>query len=554
MLEQAERWIAGRPRGAPAPTEETQSFIRQSRQAATRRRNILTRSLAAGLVLALGLAGLAYWQRGIAIEQGKVAQEQRKLAEEQRDIAEKRRATALAELSNSERLRGNLDTALRLGIHAAQLALSLGTDVAGQRAALEAAMWECDWGLLITGENFYSAMFSPDGNLIVTADKKTVRIWDSGTGAKLRALQGHTDNVSAARFSPDGTLVVTASKDGTARIWEVATGNQIVTFNSPLGAVTSASFSPSGKQVVITAPAAWVEFRDIISGKITRLPTEATFAAFSQDGRRVVTAPETGYEVSVWDTGTGRLLTTLEGHNYTVSTAQFSPDGKRIVTASRDRTSRVWDLESNNKSIVLAGHQNVVNYASFSPDGTQVITASNDKTARIWDADTGKEIAVLRGHEAWLTSAVFSSDGKRIATAGSWEGTVRIWSARTNKMPIKLEAKSPQTNLVFSRDGKYLLTDSDEVQVWDTATRTEVSVLSNADRSWHHGAPEFSQDGRRLRDHRMEIPQQSGTAPPGTRLWCCAAMRTLCCPPFSHPTITKWSQVPEMGQFASGRL
>jgi TIR domain-containing protein len=66
-LEQAERWIASRPKGAPAPTEETQTFLRHSRQAATRRRTILTGSLAAGLVLSLGLAGFAYWQREIAV-------------------------------------------------------------------------------------------------------------------------------------------------------------------------------------------------------------------------------------------------------------------------------------------------------------------------------------------------------------------------------------------------------------------------------------------------------------------------------------------------------
>jgi tetratricopeptide (TPR) repeat protein len=67
VLEQAERWIASRPHGAPAPTDNTQAFIAESRRAATRRRNILTGSLAAGLVLALGLAALAYWQRGVAV-------------------------------------------------------------------------------------------------------------------------------------------------------------------------------------------------------------------------------------------------------------------------------------------------------------------------------------------------------------------------------------------------------------------------------------------------------------------------------------------------------
>jgi tetratricopeptide (TPR) repeat protein len=73
LLEEAERWIAARPENAPAPTEETQAFIAESRRGATRRRNILTGSLAAGLLAALVLAGLAYWQRGIAVEQRGIA-------------------------------------------------------------------------------------------------------------------------------------------------------------------------------------------------------------------------------------------------------------------------------------------------------------------------------------------------------------------------------------------------------------------------------------------------------------------------------------------------
>ena len=55
------------PARAPLPTEETQAFVAEGRRGASRRRNILTGSLAAGLVLALVLAGLAYWQRDIAV-------------------------------------------------------------------------------------------------------------------------------------------------------------------------------------------------------------------------------------------------------------------------------------------------------------------------------------------------------------------------------------------------------------------------------------------------------------------------------------------------------
>src|SRR5579863_9271960 len=39
VLEEAERWIASRPRGAPEPTAETQAFVAESRRGATRRRN-----------------------------------------------------------------------------------------------------------------------------------------------------------------------------------------------------------------------------------------------------------------------------------------------------------------------------------------------------------------------------------------------------------------------------------------------------------------------------------------------------------------------------------
>ena len=87
VLEQAERWIATRPPGAPPPTEETQIFISRSRQAAMRRRNILTGSLTAGLILALGLAGIAYWQRGIAVEQRSIAERNEARAKAERDRA-----------------------------------------------------------------------------------------------------------------------------------------------------------------------------------------------------------------------------------------------------------------------------------------------------------------------------------------------------------------------------------------------------------------------------------------------------------------------------------
>ena len=78
---------------------------------------------------------------------------------------------------------------------------------------------------------------------------------------------------------------------------------------------------------------------------------------------------------------------TLLAHQDSVRTAAFSPDGKRIVTASEDKTGRVWDAETGREIASLNGHQDRVWTAAFSPDGKRIVTASSDKTARVWPVE-----------------------------------------------------------------------------------------------------------------------------------------------------------------------
>jgi len=39
----------------------------------------------------------------------------------------------------------------------------------------------------------------------------------------------------------------------------------------------------------------------------------------------------------------GNEIHVLEGHTESVQGAAFSADGKRVVTASEDNTARIWD-------------------------------------------------------------------------------------------------------------------------------------------------------------------------------------------------------------------
>ena len=105
-------------------------------------------------------------------------------------------------------------------------------------------------------------------------------------------------------------------------------------------------------------------------------------------------------------------------HEKTVNHAAFSPDGRRVVTASDDQTARVWDAATGQPIAPPMKHENDLNHAAFSPDGRHVVTASADNTARVWDATTGKPISPsLMKHEDRVVDAAFSPDGRRVITA-----------------------------------------------------------------------------------------------------------------------------------------
>lgn len=114
-LEEAEQWVATRPPGAPLPSERTQTFIRESRRGATRRRNLLTGGLGAGLILAIVLASLAFWQRGVAVEQEGIAKQATRQAETERDAAQAAEKEATAQRNRAEKvLTAATDTARSL--------------------------------------------------------------------------------------------------------------------------------------------------------------------------------------------------------------------------------------------------------------------------------------------------------------------------------------------------------------------------------------------------------------------------------------------------------
>ncbi len=223
---------------------------------------------------------------------------------------------------------------------------------------------------------------------------------------------------------------------------------------------------------------------------------QVTAAAFSPDGRRIVTG-SLDNTARVWDAESGAGIACLNGHAGKVVAAAFSPDGRQIVTGSLDNTARVWDAESGTEFACLNAHTRSVQSASFSPDGRRIVTRSEDNTVRVWDAESGKEIACLNAHTSRVSSASFSPDGRRIVT-GSEDNTARVWDAESGKELACLNAPSFVKSASFSPDGRRIVTGSldNTARVWDAESGTEIACL-NAHTSSVLSAS-FSPDGRRI--------------------------------------------------------
>ncbi|MEG3919575.1 CHAT domain-containing protein [Microcoleus sp. T3_A4] len=351
-------------------------------------------------------------------------------------------------------------------------------------------------------ESAVSAVFSPDGRQILTFGWDQVpRLWDmsasiaaeseqivaretllenvSENNAQLAIFRGHESLVSSAVFSPDGQQLLTASRDETARLWDLK-GNLLAEFKGHEEGVYRARFSPDGSKI-LTTNGENIRLWDNKGNLLSVLQGGSHInAEFSPDGSKILPSDCQCYPVSLWDSQ-GNLLTELrvprkvediEEWQWIVNSATFSPDSSQILTASEDKIARLWDTKGNLLAEFPLGHEKAVKSIVFSPDGRQFLTASNDETARLWDLK-GNLLTEFRGHKERLESAVFSPDGSQILTE-SLDDTARLWDLKGNLLAEFRVDERHLGRVIFSPDSRQILTTSSETfgpgiaRLWDT--------------------------------------------------------------------------------------
>jgi WD40 repeat protein len=353
-----------------------------------------------------------------------------------------------------------------------------------------AKLWDLQGNCLVTftthNDSVTSVSFSPTGDAFATSSEdNTAQLWDlQGNG--LVMFTGHNDSVRSVSFSPNNALA-TASTDRTAKLWDFQS-DCLVTFTGHNDSVRSVSFSPKGDAIATASIDKTAKLWDLQGNCLVTFVghnDSIRSVSFSPKGDAIATA-STDHTAKLWDLQ-GNCLVTFTAHNDWVNSVNFSPTGNEIATASSDGTAKLWDLQGNCLA-TFARHENSVTSVSFSPKGNAIATASIDKTAKLWDLQ-GNCLVTFTGHNNSVNSVSFSPNGEALATV-SKDCTAKLWDLQGYLLAefsdyqgnlLKGEADfveltSPIYSLCFSRDGKFLITGSQDgmVRFWQIESLDEL--------------------------------------------------------------------------------
>lgn len=141
-------------------------------------------------------------------------------------------------------MKPHVSRVIALGTNAKREVLSVGEDGSLARSSAGGDTQSSPTRLDVGPGPIRAAAFSSDGALLATGgDRGELRIFDVGTGALKRTIQGHRIELHALAMHPGAAVLASASAEGDLRIWDIATGRKLWSMDLDL-ALFALAFDP----------------------------------------------------------------------------------------------------------------------------------------------------------------------------------------------------------------------------------------------------------------------------------------------------------------------
>ena len=381
-------------------------------------------------------------------------------------------------------------------------------------------------GTIMASIGVYFIGFASNNKLVTASD--AVRVWDVSTGSQLSSVELDTTYVtgfngmdSGLTLSPDGTqiLIPTDDVDEQIRFIDLATAREVRRLKLPEDRIDSLqlTFNAEGHLLAAGIHDKRLKLWNLTAKKDQQLASttkEFCIVKFNRDGRLL--ALSENYTVKLWDVATLRELPALNVPNSGAFAAQssaftsFSEDGKRIATGGFDTDIIVWETDTGKRLSTMSGRTNMAYSVAFSADGNEL--ASGGRTR--WDLRTGQGLRTTPG-SAEKGYGMASPDGRVLAIMKPNQREVLVVESPGGKQLHTLVPGGEVgtvNRMRFSPDGTMLaviygasddvrvtsptsFTRGSQVKIWDVKSGRELRSLATNDIPMH---VDFTPDGRIL--------------------------------------------------------
>lgn len=317
---------------------------------------------------------------------------------------------------------------------------------------------------------------SSDGARLAVSDRQGVHIWSTKDWTIQIELSGA---FAPTTFSPNGQLLASATRDGIA-IWDLKTAQPKLVLDNSENLYPTRGWDQLGKAISFSADGLHViapRNRPSESGSFQLEMWDV------QSGQRSAAMPQDPQRTE---------------HTGTIAGLALSPDGNTLATASMDHSIRLWDLQSQREPIVLHGHLTEVWSVAFSPDGRTLMSGAKDGSINLWSIPVAARQDVLEGPYA---PESFSSDGKRLAVLDLQRGALVFVNSATRQPESELvlehwRSRGP-ARVALSADQNVLAEaiGNGTVVLYDTRTKRATELKSSGSAIFDLA---LSPDGRQL--------------------------------------------------------
>jgi WD40 repeat protein len=282
-------------------------------------------------------------------------------------------------------------------------------------------LWDCaSWtskGILSGHKKPYTYFAFAASNLLLSgASDKQVKAWDCGDYRQVAAHTHHRNAITAVACNAEGTRVVSGDKCGSWFSWSIGDFPSPEVFGTFDGRVNSLAFSPGG---------------ELLAGGGGTERMESM--------------------IHIWDSESGSLIRSLEGHSDWVLWVGFSNSGTLMASGSYGEI-RVWDTRSWSLLRILTR-----------PDGERFSTI-----AFSFSSHDDVFISGAWSHEEFRHE-VHDASGKLLGWKMTRKGLVQFWDLRSGRLNDSVEAHSTSLRcLAYNQKNGLLATGSENgvVKVW----------------------------------------------------------------------------------------